>query len=207
MKNNITELVFILDKSGSMCGMEADTVGGFNATLEKQKQLDGKVYVSTVLFSNSSLVLHDRVDIQSLDKMRVEDFSVGGCTALLDAVGDAIRHIGNVHKYIRAEDVPEHTIFVIITDGMENASHHYSQSEVKRMIETRTEGDGWEFIFLAANMDAVATAETIGIRRERASNYRQTDEGTIDCYRAIDRFCRAVRCDCQISDDWMEGLE
>ena len=135
MKNNITELVFILDKSGSMCGMESDTVGGFNSTVAKQKKLEGKVYVSTVLFSNESEVLHDRVDIQSIEPMRTEDFTAAGCTALLDAIGGAIHHIGNVHKYAREEDVPEHTIFVIMTDGMENASHLYSSDEVKAMVE------------------------------------------------------------------------
>ena len=206
MKNNITELVFVLDKSGSMCGMEADTVGGFNATLTRQKALEGKVYVSTVLFSNDSQVLHDRLDIQEISPMQEKEFRVGGCTALLDAVGDAIHHISNVHKYIREEDVPEHTIFVIITDGMENASHRYSTSDVKKMIEERTNAFGWEFIFLGANIDAVSTAENIGIRRERASEYRQTQEGTIDCYGAVDRFCYSIRCDMEDADSWLEGL-
>ena len=185
MKNNITELVFILDKSGSMCGMESDTVGGFNSTVAKQKKLEGKVYVSTVLFSNESEVLHDRVDIQSIEPMRTEDFTAAGCTALLDAIGGAIHHITNVHKYAREEDVPEHTVFVIITDGMENCSHRYSASRVKEMITRQSEEYGWEFLFLAANIDAVATAEGIGIRRERASGYVQTSDGTSDCYEAF----------------------
>ena len=206
MKNNITELVFILDKSGSMCGMEADTVGGFNATIEKQKRLEGKVYVSTVLFSNDSTVLHDRVDIEKIEPMHLEQFSVGGCTALLDAVGDAIHHIGNVHKYAREEDVPAHTIFVIITDGMENCSHRYSNKRVREMIERQSERYGWEFLFLAANIDAFATAQTMGIREERAANYRQTSEGTSDCYEAIEKFCYSVRCDEPVIDEWRKGL-
>ena len=207
MKNNTTELVFILDRSGSMCGMEGDSVGGFNATVEKQKSLEGRVYVSTVLFSNESEVLHDRVDIREISPMRVEEFSVGGCTALLDAVGDAIHHIANVHKYARAEDVPEHTIFVIITDGMENCSHRYSARRVKKMIQERTEEYGWEFLFLGANIDAISTAQSIGIREERAANYRQTSEGTMDCYDAVERFCCSIRCETPITDDWRGSLE
>ncbi|MBR2612381.1 MAG: VWA domain-containing protein [Clostridia bacterium] len=207
MKNNTTELVFILDKSGSMCGMEADTVGGFNSTIAKQRRFDGKVYVSTVLFSNESKVLHDRVDIREIAPMREEDFLVGGCTALLDAIGGAIHHIGNVHKYARREDVPEHTIFVIITDGMENCSHRYSATRVREMIERQTEKYGREFLFLAANIDAVSTAESIGIRRERASNYRQSSEGPMHCYDAIERFCAQVRTEDVIGDDWRGELE
>ena len=166
-KNGITELVFILDRSGSMAGFESDTIGGFNATIEKQRKQEGKVYVSTVIFDDVSEVIHDRVDISAIRPMTEKEYEVRGCTALLDAIGGAIHHIGNVHKYARPEDVPEHTIFVITTDGMENASHQYSASEIKRKIKRQTEKYGWEFIFLAANIDAVETAESIGIRRER----------------------------------------
>ncbi len=193
MKNNTTELVFILDRSGSMSGFEADTIGGFNATIEKQKEQDGKVYVSTVLFDNYSKVIHDRVDINEISLMTRDDYHVGGCTALLDAIGSAIHHIGNVHKYARAEDVPEHTVFVITTDGMENASHRYSSSKVKSMIQRQTEKYGWEFIFLAANIDAVETAANIGIRRERAANYRQTREGIGRSYYAMSEAITSVR--------------
>lgn len=196
MKNNVTELVFILDRSGSMSGFEADTIGGFNATIEKQRAEEGKVYVSTVLFDNVSEVLHDRVDIESILPMTRKDYQVRGCTALLDAIGGAIHHIGNIHKYARAEDVPEHTIFVITTDGMENASHRYTSGEIKRMIKHKSEKYGWEFIFLAANIDAVETAASIGIRRERAANYRQTKEGVERSYRAMSEAIRQVRCDC-----------
>lgn len=192
MQNNVTELVFILDRSGSMAGFEADTIGGFNATIEKQKKQDGKVYVSTVLFDNESEVVHDRVDINEIKPMTEKEYQVGGCTALLDAIGSAIHHIGNIHKYARPEDVPEHTVFVITTDGMENASHRYSSQEIKSKIKRQTEKYGWEFIFLAANIDAVETAENIGIRRERAANYLHTKEGVGRSYYAMSEAITAV---------------
>ena len=193
MKNNITEIVFILDRSGSMSGFESDTIGGFNATIEKQKEQDGKVYVSTVLFDNESEVIHDRVDINEIKRMIRRDYQVRGCTALLDAIGGAIHHIGNIHKYARPEDVPEHTIFIITTDGMENASHRYSSDKVKEMIKRQSEKYGWEFIFLAANIDAVETAENIGIRKERAANYRQTKDGVYRSYCAMSEAISTVR--------------
>lgn len=195
MKNNITEIVFILDRSGSMAGFEADTIGGFNATIEKQRKEDGTAYVSTVLFDNESEVIHDRVPLDKIKPMTDKEYRVGGCTALLDAIGGAIHHIGNVHKYARIEDVPEHTIFVITTDGMENASHRYSSKKVKAMIERQREKYGWEFIFLAANIDAVETAENIGIKRERAVNYHQDAEGMVVMGCAMSDAIRAVRCD------------
>ena len=193
MKTNITEIVFIIDRSGSMSGFEADTVGGFNSTIEKQKEKEGRVLVSTVLFDNVSEVIHDRVDIGDIPPMTTDDYQVRGCTALLDAIGGAIHHIGNVHKYARREDVPDNTIFIITTDGMENASHMYSSSRVKAMIERQRERYGWEFIFLAANIDAVETAENIGIRRERAANYRQDEEGMKITYRAMSEAIMTVR--------------
>lgn len=193
MKNNVTELVFIIDRSGSMSGFEGDTIGGFNSTIENQKEQEGKVYVSTVLFDDSSEVIHDRVDINAIKPMTRNDYRVRGCTALLDAIGGAIHHIGNVHKYARPEDVPEHTIFVITTDGMENASRHYSSGEIKRKIKRQTEKYGWEFIFLAANIDAVETAENIGIRRDRAANYRQTSKGVERNYYAMSEAITVVR--------------
>jgi uncharacterized protein YegL len=207
MKNNITELVFILDRSGSMAGFEADTIGGFNATIEKQKKQDGMVYVSTVLFDNESKVIHDRVDISEIKPMTCEEYQVGGCTALLDAIGGAIHHIGNVHKYARAEDVPEHTIFIITTDGMENASYRYSSREIKEKIQRQTEKYGWEFIFLAANIDAVETAERIGIRRERAANYRQTKKGVEKSYFAMSEAITAVRACCAEQIDLEKYLD
>ena len=170
MKKGLTELVFILDKSGSMSGLESDTIGGFNGMIEKQKKEEGEALVSTVLFSNQSTVVHDRADLKEIPKLTEKEYFVGGCTALIDAIGGAIHHIKNVHKYIREEDRPEHTLFVITTDGLENASHIYSSDEVKKMIEQQKEL-GWEFIFLGANIDAVETAKSFGIREDRAVNY------------------------------------
>ena len=207
IKNGITEMVFIIDKSGSMAGMEKDTVGGFNAMIEKQKKLDGKCYVSTVLFSNRSSVLHDRIDIQKIEPLTEREYCVGGGTALLDAIGGAIHHIGNVHKYARKEDVPEHTIFVITTDGMENASCEYDSERVKQMIRRQEERYGWEFLFVAANIDAVETARNIGIRRERAANYKQTREGTHKVYEAVEYAMCSLRCEAPLGDEWKEKLD
>jgi len=207
MKKNLTELVLILDRSGSMSGLEADTIGGFNGMIEKQKKAEGQVLVSTILFDNVSEVIHDRVDIRKIEPMTDRDYTVGGCTALLDAVGGAIRHIGNVHKYARDEDVPEHTLFVITTDGMENASHRYGGREVKQMIERQKEQYGWEFIFFGANMDAVKTAEEYGINRNRAVNYCCDSVGTKLSFGAINEAISAVRCSVPLKDDWKEGVD
>ena len=208
MKNNITEIVFILDRSGSMAGYEEDTIGGFNATIEKQKKLDGTCYVSTVMFANQSKVVHDRVKLEEIKKMTENDYQVGGGTALLDAIGRSIHHIGNVHKYARTEDVPEHTIFIITTDGMENASRQYDSSTVKRMISRQQEKYGWEFIFLAANIDAVETADRIGIRRERAANYRQDRDGMRTSYEAMSAAISSVRCAEDLdSGAWRKNLD
>lgn len=206
IKNGITEMVFIIDRSGSMAGMETDTIGGFNAMIEKQKQLEGTCYVSTVLFANESAVLHDRKNIKEIAPLTERDYYVGGGTALLDAIGGAIHHIGNIHKYARNEDVPEHTIFVITTDGMENASHQYDSARVKHMIRRQEERYGWEFLFVAANIDAVETARNIGIRRERAGNYKQTREGTQCVYEAAEYAIRTMRCNAPLGDEWKEKL-
>ena len=206
MKKNLTEIVFILDRSGSMSGLEADTIGGFNSMLEKQKKEEGTVYVSTVLFSNTSKVLHDRVDIKKIESMTERDYQVNGCTALLDAIGGAIHHIGNVHKYARKEDVPSKTIFLITTDGMENASREYSSARVKEMIKRQEEKYGWEFFFVAANIDAVETAEHIGIRRERAANY-DVEEGTATMYCAMSKNISEYRKTGKVRDNWNEEIE
>ncbi len=202
MKNNMTELVFILDRSGSMSGLEKDTIGGFNALIEKQKKQDGTCYVSTVLFDNSALVIHDRVRLSEVHPMTENDYTVGGCTALLDALGGAIRHIGNIHKYARPEDVPEHTLFVITTDGMENASRRYDSRQVKQMIQRQKEKYGWEFLFLAANIDAVETAARFGIEKDRAVNYHADSQGTGVVYDTVaDAVCQ-VRMGAPIAPTW-----
>lgn len=209
MKKGLTELVFIIDRSGSMAGFEKDTVGGFNSMIERQKQGEGEVYVSTVLFNNECEVIHDRAPIAEVKAMTEKEYLVGGCTALLDAVGGAIHHIGNVHKYARREDVPEHTIFVITTDGMENASRKYSSARVKQMIKRQTEKYGWEFIFVAANIDAVETADEIGIRSERAASYRQSAAGYVACYEAMSEFVTMKRSNDPVACDgsWKKKLE
>ena len=185
MKNNITELVFILDRSGSMAGLESDTIGGFNSMIEKQKKQEGDCYVSTVLFDGVSEVLHDRIKLCDVPKMTENDYTVRGCTALIDAIGGAIKHIGNIHKYARPEDVPENTMFVITTDGQENASHTYSSEKVKKMIEHQKEKYGWEFLFIGANIDAVETAARYGIGKDRAVNYNADAKGTHILYESV----------------------
>ena len=202
MKNNITELVFILDRSGSMGGLESDTIGGFNAMIEKQRKVDGECYVSTVLFDNESEVLHDRVKLADIKTMTDNDYTVRGCTALIDAIGGAIHHIGNIHKYARAEDVPEHTMFVITTDGMENASRRYSSDDVKKMIERQKKKYGWEFLFIGANIDAVETAAKYGIDRDRAVNYHADAKGTHVLYDAVACAVSNVRGGAALDEDW-----
>ena len=206
MKNNITELIFILDRSGSMAGLESDTIGGFNAMIEKQKKQDGECYVSTVLFDNESEVLHDRVKLSDIPKMTDNDYTVRGCTALIDAIGGAIHHIGNIHKYARPEDVPEHTMFVITTDGQENASHRYTSEQVKKMIERQKEKYGWEFLFIGANIDAVETAARYGISRDRAVNYNADGEGTHILYESVAKAVCNVRASTPLSSDWSEEI-
>ena len=207
MKKNLTEIVFILDRSGSMCGLEADTIGGFNSMIEKQKKADGEAIISTVLFDNVSEVIHDRADIRSIQPMTEDDYTVRGCTALLDAIGGAVHHIGNVHKYARAEDVPEHTLFVITTDGMENASRRYDSETVKKMIERQKEKYGWEFLFLGANIDAVETARSVGISKDRAVNYRSDREGTALNYEVVSEAISAVRCSAPLKADWKKRID
>ena len=202
MGNNITELVFILDRSGSMSGLEGDTIGGFNAMIAKQKREPGECLVSTVLFDNDSTVLHDRLPLAEVPEMTEKDYSVRGCTALLDALGGAIRHIGNIHKYARREDVPEHTVFVITTDGMENASRRYGAEKVKQMIERQREKYGWEVLFLAANIDAVQTAARYGIGSDRAVNYNADGKGTELVYEAVSHAVGSVRRRKALDAEW-----
>ena len=207
MKQNLTELVFILDRSGSMAGLEDDTIGGFNAMIEKQKREPGEAYVSTILFDNDTEVIHDRVDIQKIQPMTRKDYYVRGCTALLDAAGKSIHHIGNVHKYAREEDRPEKTIFVITTDGMENASRHYSYNRLKAMIERQKERYGWEFLFLGANIDAAKEAARFGIDPDRAANYHADGVGTGVIYEAVsETVCKFRSCK-PLSADWKKSID
>ncbi len=180
--NNKTELVFILDMSGSMEQLSADTIGGFNSILKEQSAREGEVMVTTYLFNNSSRMIHDRLPVTDVPPMTKNEYRASGCTALVDALGDAIHHIAGIHRYARKEDVPEHTVFVITTDGMENASHHYKADEAKRMIQHEKEKYGWEFIFLAANIDAVESATTYGIDAEMAVDYVPDAGGTQMAY-------------------------
>ena len=207
VKNGLTELVFILDRSGSMAGLEDDTVGGFNAMIEKQKRESGECFVSTVLFDHETEVLHDRVKLSRVPIMTKNDYSVRGSTALIDAIGGAIHHIGNIHKYARPEDVPEHTMFIITTDGMENASHRYSSDDVKRMIERQKEKYGWEFLFIGANIDAVETAKKYGIGEDRAVNYVADSKGTDVLYKAVGYAVSNMRASAPISREWRDEIE
>ena len=189
----MTELVFILDRSGSMSGLEGDTIGGFNSMIGRQKREPGHCLVSTVLFDNFSQVVHDRVPLVRVPKLTEKEYFVRGCTALLDAVGGAIHHIGSVHKYARPEDRPEKTMFVITTDGLENASRRYSYDRVKTMIERQKEKYGWEFIFLGANIDAAKEAARFGIGADRAVRYQCDSEGTALNYEVISEAVSSVR--------------
>ena len=207
MKKNLTELVFILDRSGSMAGLEGDTIGGFNAMIEKQKNEPGEAYVSTVLFDNESIVIHDRVDIQKVAPMTRADYYVRGCTALLDAVGKAIQHIGNVHKYAREEDRPEKTLFVITTDGMENASREYTYDRLKMLIQRQKDKYGWEFLFLGANIDAAKEAARFGIGADRAVNYHADHQGTAVIYEAVSEAVCNVRASRPMSANWKKRVD
>ena len=207
MKKNLTEIVFILDRSGSMAGLEDDTIGGFNSMLTKQKDEEGEAVVSTVLFDNECEVVHDRVDIQKIQPMTRKEYYVRGCTALLDAVGGAIHHIGNVHKYAREEDRPEKTLFVITTDGMENASRKYSYDRLKAMIERQKEKYGWEFLFLGANIDAAKEAARFGIGADRAANYHADSVGTSVIYEEVCDAIFSIRQNKPLAADWKDRID
>ena len=206
MKNNITELVFILDRSGSMTGLESDTVGGFNSMIEKQKKQGGKCFVSTVLFDHATEVLHDRIPLEEIGKMTEKEYYTRGSTALVDALGGAIHHIANIHKYARKEDVPEHTLFVITTDGMENASRRYSAGQVKKMIEKEKTEYGWEFLFIGANIDAVSTAANYGISKDRAVNYNAESVGTGIVYDAVEKAVSGIRRGAKLQPSWSSEI-
>ena len=204
----MTELVFILDRSGSMSGLEKDTIGGFNSMLEKQRKESGEAVVSTVFFDNETEVIHDRIAIADVPNITDKEYFVRGCTALLDAVGGAIHHIGNVHKYARKEDVPEKTLFIITTDGMENASHRYTYDKVRYMIERQKERYGWEFLFLGANIDAAAEARRFGIDESMAVNYHCDKIGTALNYEVISEAISSVRaCAAPLTADWKKKID
>ena len=203
----MTELVFILDRSGSMSGLERDTIGGFNSMIEKQKKEEGEALVSTVLFDHESAVIHDRLPLDRVPPMTDKEYFTRGSTALLDALGGAIHHIGNVHKYARKEDVPEKTLFIITTDGYENSSSRYDYEKVRKMIERQKEKHGWEFLFLGANIDAAAEAKRFGISDDRAVNYKCDEAGPALNYEVISDAVRSVRACKPLSADWKKRID
>ena len=207
MRKNLTEIVFILDRSGSMRGLEKDTIGGYNGMMDKQKKEEGEALVTTVLFDDRIEVPYDRVPLGDLPEMTEKEYYVRGCTALLDAVGSTVERIATIHKYAREEDRPEHTIFIITTDGLENASRRFTYAQVKRLIGRQQEEYGWEFIFLGANIDAVKAAGDMGIRRERAVNYHSDPVGTKLNYAAMDKAVHSVRMGEELDDSWREELD
>lgn len=203
----MTELVFILDRSGSMAGLETDTIGGFNAMIEKQKKEAGEALVTTVLFDNESVTVHDRIPLQEVPPLTEKEYFTRGCTALLDAVGGTIRHIANIHRYIRREDVPERTLFVITTDGYENASRYYDYDKVRRLIEHEKTKYGWEFLFLGANIDAAAEAKRFGIAADRAADYKRDTAGTALNYEVIGEAVGAVRGARPLAANWKRRID
>lgn len=204
--NNTTELVFILDKSGSMYELTADTIGGFNSLIRKQRAQEGECLVTTVLFNEEHVLLHDRLPLASIPAMDQKQYCTCGCTALIDALGDSISHIANIHKYAPPEHVPAHTMFVIITDGMENASHRYSSDQVKAMVGERKEKYGWEFIFIGANIDSVQTAARYGIDADRAADYHADAEGTAVLYDNVSETVACLRSGKALNADWSEPI-
>ncbi len=202
MSKNLTEIVYILDRSGSMGGLEADTIGGFNAMMEKQKKTGEQAIVSTVLFDDDTEVIHDRIPIEKVEKMTDRQYYVRGCTALLDAVGGAIHHIGRIHKHMSEEERPNKTVFVITTDGYENASSHYTREKIEKMVRKQQKKYGWEFIFIGANIDAYAEAQKYGIRKDRTVNYVSDKVGTETVYRGVSNvMCRMMMSSTRVEAD------
>lgn len=207
MKKNLIELVFILDKSGSMSGLEADTIGGYNAMLQKQKNSEGEALITTVLFDNNYELLHDRIDIRAISPITCKEYFVGGTTALLDAIGRTIHKIGNAQKHTAEDYRADKVLFVITTDGMENASREYTYNKVKAMVERQKQKYGWEFIFLGANIDAVETAGRFGIGADRAQNYHSDSKGTQICYEAVSQAVCQFREGAGVSSDWNAAID
>lgn len=206
MKKNATELVFILDRSGSMSGLEADTIGGFNSMIEKQKKESSEARITTILFDSKVETLHDRADLQKIVPMTDKDYYVRGMTALLDAVGSTIQHISHVHSIMGEDNVPEHTMFVITTDGMENASKEFTMATVKRLIEEKKEKENWEFLFLGANIDAVKAAGSIGIGADRAVNYHSDSAGTALNYNVVSETVSTMRQGKGVAANWKQRI-
>lgn len=205
---NLTELVFIIDKSGSMSGLESDTIGGFNSLIKKQKKEEGDALVSVVFFNDNQDVVLDRVDINKVKELTEDDYVCMSCTALLDAVGESIKHIRNIHKYARKEDIPEKTVFVIMTDGLENTSEKYRYHDVKRLIERAKEESNWEFLFLGANIDAVGEAKNLGIEEDYAVEFCCDEKGIELNYEAVSDAVKMMRCcDEKLSGDWKRNME
>ncbi|WP_300281918.1 vWA domain-containing protein [Peptacetobacter sp.] len=203
-----TELVFIIDKSGSMSGLESDTIGGFNSLINKQKREEGDAFVSVVFFNDKSDVLLDRVNIKDVKELTEDDYVCISCTALLDAVGDSIKHIKNIHKYARKEDIPEKTVFVIITDGLENASKKYRYYDVKKLIERVKEESKWEFLFLGANIDAIGEAKNLGIEKDYAVEFCCDERGIELNYESVSNAVKIMRCcDKKIGSGWKKDIE
>lgn len=207
MKTNKTELVFILDRSGSMSGLESDTIGGFNSMLEKQRQEEGEANVTTVLFDDSFELLHDRIAINGVAPMTDQDYTVRGSTALLDAIGKTINKLGNVQKATSETERADKVLFVITTDGLENASREFSYSKIKEMVSRQKEKYGWEFIFLGANIDAIATAERFGISEDRAVNFVSDSAGTIINYNIMSSFVSDFRSNRSIEKSWKSEID
>lgn len=207
MKKNLTELVFILDRSGSMSGLESDTIGGYNAMLQKQKKEPGEAIITTVLFDDKYELLHDRINLRGIEPITDKEYYVRGSTALLDAVGKTINKIGNVQKHTAEEEHAEHVMFVITTDGMENASREFTYEKVRQMIEQQKSKYGWEFLFLGANIDAISTAERFGISKDRATNYNADSEGTLLNYEVLSETVSCMRASRKISDNWKDRIE
>jgi uncharacterized protein YegL len=207
MKKNLTELVFILDRSGSMAGLETDTIGGYNSVLEKQKKEDGEANVTTVLFDNKIEMLQRRVSLQKALKLTEKEYYVGGCTALLDAIGQTIHYMGNVQKYAREEDRAGKVLFIITTDGYENSSKEYSYETIRKMIEGQKKQYHWEFIFLGANIDAVAAARQFGIEEDYAANYVADSIGTDLNYQAMNSAISYCRSEGRVDSRWKEEVE
>ena len=207
MKNNATELVFILDRSGSMAGLEKDTIGGFNAMLKKQKEVEGECRITTVLFDNQINILHDRLDIQAIGSLTEKNYQVGGSTALLDAIGSTINKIGNVQKHSSPEHRASKVLFVIITDGEENSSREFPSERVKKMIEHQMKKYNWEFIFLGANIDAVETSKMYGIRPDRTQNYHADAKGVNLNFDVMSKTVANFRMNASIDEDWKDQIE